>query len=69
VSEATEASSKWQPVLVILRSGGRLECACGALAVIVIGELDKGRDNTIEGVDYWCQACYHKAQQEIMQDE
>ncbi len=30
---------KWQPVLMVLRNGGRLECSCGALAVIVIGDL------------------------------
>lgn len=65
----TEARSKWQPVLVILRNGGRLECTCGALAVIVIGALNKNEDNTIEGVDYWCQSCYHKAQEEMIQDE
>jgi hypothetical protein len=68
VSEATEASSKWQPVLVILRNGGgRLECTCGALAVIVIGKLNPDEDNKLEGVDYWCQVCYHKAQQEVQQ--
>ena len=59
---------KWQPVLMILRNGGRLECECGALAVIVIGELkSQAEDNVVEGVDYWCQACYHKAQLEEME--
>lgn len=63
--EYIEDNPKWQPVLVILRNGGRLECACGALAVIVIGELrNKSEDDVLEGVDYWCQSCYYKAQLE-----
>lgn len=63
-----DPNPKWQPVLMILRNGGRLECECGALAVIVIGELkSQAEDNTVEGVDYWCQTCYHKAQLEEME--
>jgi hypothetical protein len=57
-----EQQGRWQPIMVILRTGGRLECVCGALAVIVIGELAKGSDNELEHVDYYCQACYLKAQ-------
>lgn len=50
---------------MILRNGGRLECECGALAVIVIGELkSQAEDNVVEGVDYWCQDCYARAQRE-----
>lgn len=60
---------KWQPVLMILRNEGRLECECGALAVIVIGDLDNNTKDAVEGVDYWCQSCYHKAQQEEMEKE
>lgn len=60
-----EDNPKWQPVLVILRNGGRLECACGALAVIVIGEFtNRAEDSVLESVDYWCQSCYYKAQLE-----
>ena len=63
--EDIEDNPKWQPVLVILRNGGRLECECGALAVIVIGELrNKSEDDVLEGLDYWCQPCYYKAQLE-----
>jgi hypothetical protein len=59
--EDTESTSKWQPVMVMLRRGGRLECACGALAVIVVGELNE-QYNQIDHVDHWCQACYLKEQ-------
>ncbi len=60
------SNSKWQPVLMILRNGGRLECECGALAVIVIGELEsQAKSNTVENVDYWCKECYFKAIEEM----
>jgi len=54
----------WQPVLMILRNGGRLECECGAKAIIVIGDLNKEECEIVEGVNYWCQDCYHRAQME-----
>ena len=60
----SDDTPKWQPILVILRNGGRLECDCGSLAVIVIGVLDKEDGNTIDRANYWCQDCYHKAQME-----
>ena len=66
--EDTEEKSKWQPVLMMLRGGGRLECRCGALAVIVIAFLQEKRDDLLEEVDYWCQACYLKTQQEENDD-
>lgn len=56
---ATERNSKWQAVMVILRNGGRLECACGALAVVVVGTAAK-EYNQLEEVDHFCQACYLK---------
>lgn len=62
--EDTIANSKWQPVIVMLRRGGRLECSCGALAVIVLGELDGQAKDAVEGVDYYCQPCYLKVVQE-----
>jgi hypothetical protein len=62
--EDTIANSKWQPVIVMLRRGGRLECSCGSLAVIVLGELGSEAKDVVEGVDYYCQACYLKALQE-----
>lgn len=64
----TEGGSKWQPAMVVLRGGGRLECRCGALAVIVIGRVNKDADNQLEEVDYWCRECYVEAQREEMQD-
>lgn len=64
--EDTEGGSKWQPVMVILRGGGRLECKCGALAIFVIGKLeaDKQSEILLDDIDSWCQACYQKAQEE-----
>jgi hypothetical protein len=60
----TEGKSKWQPVLIMLRGGsGRLECTCGALAVVVIGRLSDTAQGELESVDYWCQRCYLKAQE------
>lgn len=52
--------SKWQPMMVVIRGGSRLECACGALAVIVIGNVSG--DHHLDNVDYWCQSCYLKEQ-------
>lgn len=62
-----EPEPKWQPVLMILRNGGRLECECGALAMIVIGDLKPDEGDIVDDVDYWCQSCYHKAQLEEME--
>jgi hypothetical protein len=61
----TEGKSKWQPVLIMLRGGnGRLECGCGALAVVVIGQLSSDTSQgELESVDYWCQSCYLKEQE------
>jgi len=61
----TEGDSKWQPVIVMLRGGGRLECVCGALAVVVVGVLNRAEDDKLESVDYWCQSCYLKGQEEV----
>jgi hypothetical protein len=59
-----EQEPKWQPVLMILRNGGRLECECGALAVVVIGDLNKEACEIVEEVNYWCQSCWRRAQGE-----
>lgn len=66
MSEETQdewATSKWQPMMVYIRNGGRLECECGALAVVVVGTAGANY-NELEGVDYWCQSCYIKAVRE-----
>lgn len=57
----SEEQAKWQPVMLV-KSGGRLECECGALAIFVC--LDENEDG--DGVDYtaWCQECFSKAQEE-----
>lgn len=56
--------AKWQPLLLVLRSGDRLECACGALATVVIGSIpdDPERQDELEDVDTYCQSCFVKAQ-------
>ena len=59
---------KWQPILVVLRNGGRLECECGNLAVIMIGNLNHADNDSIDSADYWCQDCYHKAQLDLMEE-
>lgn len=59
----TEANSKWQPMMLVLRGGGRLECECGNLAVIAIG-TQRSEGGGLDDTDYWCQACYLKAQQD-----
>jgi len=62
----TEGTSRWQPVMIYLRSGGRLECECGALAVVVVGTVSESY-NQLSDVDHWCQSCYIKAQREEME--
>lgn len=61
----TEEFAKWQPVMLYLR-GGRLECLCGAIAVVVVATITDEYNN-LEDVDHWCQACYIKAQREEME--
>lgn len=56
---------KWQPVVMILEGGRRLECECGALAVFVSGKhLEGGKYNQLDNIDVWCQSCWTKAVQE-----
>jgi hypothetical protein len=66
-SKATTMSemetSKWQPVFVMIRGGERLECQCGALAVMVVGTVTD-HYNELTDVDHWCQACYIQNQHE-----
>lgn len=62
------STSKWQPMMVYIRNGGRLECQCGALAVVVVGTSGESY-NELESVDYWCQHCYIKAVREEMERE
>lgn len=61
--EDTERASRWQPVMLSLRGGGRVECQCGALAVVIVGTLAAG-DHLLDEVGQWCQSCYLNAQQE-----
>lgn len=60
-----EEQIKWQPIMLHLR-GGRLECQCGALAVVVVATVTD-QYNNLKDVDHWCQACYIKAQHEEME--
>ena len=61
-----EQPFKWQPVMLVLPK--RLECECGALAVFVIMEdeeepRDGKRDLSYTG---YCQLCFMKEQEEII---
>jgi hypothetical protein len=61
--EDTEANSRWQPMMIVLRNTSqRLECACGALAVIAIGTITA--EQNLENVEHYCQSCYLAAQSE-----
>ncbi len=62
--EQKQALPKWQPIILILASGKRLECGeCGALAVFVqmseVESADGERD-----MDYaaYCQSCFEALQ-------
>ncbi len=58
-----EPQIRWQPVL--MRIDRRLECECGALAVVVTGTVSGVHYNALDDVDVWCQACFEKAQEEL----
>jgi len=60
------ANSKWQPIMLILDLGSRLECECGALATIVCGTVVRNPEasNCLEQVYVWCQDCFLAAQEE-----
>lgn len=65
MQEDTEGAARWQPVMMCLRDGHRrgqrIECSCGALAVIIIGTVC---DYGLTDASNYCQDCYLKAQQE-----
>jgi hypothetical protein len=50
-------------MMMVMEEGDRLECSCGALAIIVTGTLDKKPKtyNLLVQVDVWCQACFFEA--------
>lgn len=63
--------AKWQPLVLMLRVGDRLECKCGSLATIIVGSLPSDPEhyyNTLEDVDVWCQSCFVKAQDEAKKE-
>lgn len=64
-----EANSKWQPVLLILDLGTRLECACGALATIVTGTVAHDEESYLTESHVWCQDCFLAAQEEEDDDD
>ena len=53
---------KWQPVLLMLDR--RLECHCGALAILITGKVAEDEYNSMNSVDVWCQTCFDKAQKQ-----
>jgi hypothetical protein len=60
--------SKWQPIILVLEDGKRLECLeCGALAVIMTGIVADAGDisHVLNSADAWCQQCYDKAQEKM----
>jgi hypothetical protein len=64
----SEEPIKWQPVMMVIRGVGRLECGCGAMAIFITATVSDGAKaegtrefDTFEG---WCQACFKNAQEE-----
>jgi len=60
---------KWQPILCMLSK--RLECICGSLAVIVVGEFSEedGERYVLTSFTPWCQECYQKSPNKDDKDE
>jgi DNA-binding IclR family transcriptional regulator len=56
--EDTTANSRWQPIMVVLRQGGRLECGCGALGVIILSKITPENDHQLEEFQCYCQSCW-----------
>lgn len=57
------SNPRWQPVVLVLHDGQRLECKCGALAIFVSGKVADDQYNSMDEVDVWCQACFEQAQE------
>jgi len=54
---------KWQPMMLIVNK--RIECECGTLAIFISGKVVDNENNSLEEVNFWCQACFgEKAQEE-----
>jgi hypothetical protein len=67
--EKTMYTAKWQPIVIFLRIGNRLECSCGALATIVVGSIpDSDESSSLDDVDVYCQSCFVKAQDAALKD-
>lgn len=63
MTKARMYDAKWQPLLLILCEGDRLECQCGALATVVVGSIpDQADGSALSDVDVWCQPCFVRAQ-------
>lgn len=63
MSNTAEKMPRWQPAMIVLEGGTRLECRCGALAIIVSGKVVSDHYNQLEEVDVWCQDCFFTAQE------
>lgn len=53
--------AKWQPLMAIV-DGGRIQCVCDSLAVIMCGTVtcDDEKHLAIKDASFWCQPCYIK---------
>ncbi len=65
MDDEQSAAPKWQPIILILASGKRLECGeCGALAVFVqMSEVEsEGEDERDMDYAAYCQSCFEALQ-------
>ncbi len=61
--------AKWQPMVVVVTDGKRLECSCGAAAVFMtLRRPDPTSDTRLE-VSLWCQPCYEQEHNEESEEE
>ena len=49
----SDTQTRFQPVILVIEDGRRLECLCGAIATFVALELNE--DGSIAGYEHQCQ--------------
>ena len=52
--------AKWQPIVLVLPDGKRMECFCGAQATFLTIIRPNPEDDTRLESTAWCQSCYEQ---------
>jgi hypothetical protein len=60
--DVRDGEARFQPVILVIEGGQRMECRCGALATFIAVQLNE--EGKIEAVCCQCHDCYCKEEEQ-----